>query len=161
MGSNMGDRIAYLRFGREALREGLEAQAIEQSPVYQTEPVDVSVQDRDRLFLNAVVIMQSGLAPRRCLEICQDIERRAGRVASERANAPRPLDIDILYAGDLVIGETGLVVPHPRWHCRRFVLRPLADLRPRKLLPLAGDTVSNLLDELDENARVDVFRKSW
>lgn len=157
----MGDRLRNLVFGRDALRDALGEEGFEQSPVYQTDPVGVSEQDRKHLFLNAVIILQTTLDPRRCLDICRDIERRAGRTAPERANAPRPLDIDILYAGETVIRENDLVVPHPRWQRRRFVLRPLADLRPRKRLPLAGDTVSNLLDELDENAKVDILRRSW
>lgn len=161
IGSNMGDRVGGLIAARDGLRVALKATHVEQSPIYATEPIDVSARDRRHVFLNAVLILDADIDPHRCLDVCRRIERRAGRVSTEKVNAPRPLDIDIVYAGETVIGETDLTVPHPRWSRRRFVLRPLAELRPDKLLPLASNTVSNLLDELDENAKVEVFREHW
>ncbi len=75
----------------------------------------------------------------------QRIEADAGRTRAALRNGPRPLDLDLLLYGDLVLGLPGLVLPHPRMASRRFVLAPLADLRPDLVVPGTGRTVSALL----------------
>ncbi len=75
----------------------------------------------------------------------QRIEADAGRTPTTLRDGPRPLDLDLLLYGDLVLDLPGLVLPHPRMANRRFVLAPLADLRPDLVVPGTGRTVSALL----------------
>lgn len=75
----------------------------------------------------------------------QRIETEAGRTRTALRDGPRPLDLDLLLYGDLVLVLSALVVPHPRMASRRFVLAPLADLRPDLVVPGTGRTVSALL----------------
>lgn len=69
-----------------------------------------------------------------------------GRVRTGDRNAPRIIDIDILYAGDFIVHEPGLVLPHPRWAEREFVVQPLADVRPDLVLPGTGSKVREVLE---------------
>jgi 2-amino-4-hydroxy-6-hydroxymethyldihydropteridine diphosphokinase len=112
------------------------------SPLYRTEPVGGPPQPD---FLNAVAAGVTRLAPLDLLGLLRDLERAAGRVFSAERNGPRPLDLDLLLYGDLEIDLPGLVVPHPRLAERRFVLAPLADLRPGLVVPGTGLSVRSLL----------------
>lgn len=161
LGSNMGDRLANLIRARNGLRTLLGADALEQSSVYETEPIGVAGCERHLAFLNAVVICRTERDPRQCLCICRSLEEQAGRVRGAQSNAPRPLDIDIIYADNLVIAEADLIIPHPRWSTRRFVLRPLSELRPELMPPGASDSISKLLDDLGENGKVELFAENW
>jgi 2-amino-4-hydroxy-6-hydroxymethyldihydropteridine diphosphokinase len=125
MGSNMGDRARHLADAIEPLTG-----VVAVSPVYETEPVGGPSQGA---FLNVVVELGTPLSPRQLLGVAHRLESAAGRVRSEHWG-PRPLDVDVLLVGDLVVDEPDLVVPHPRMWQRRFVLAPLADLAP-ELVP--------------------------
>ncbi len=142
LGSNLGDREAHLRFAMERLRTLLADLRV--SPFFETEPQDVSPQP---LFLNAAVIGVSSLDARPLLDALLAIERERGR---ERpyAGAPRTLDLDLVLFGDRTFEEPGLVVPHPRFRQRRFVLEPLAAIAPEMVDPATGKTVGELLAEL-------------
>ncbi len=87
----------------------------------------------------------------RLLSFCQDLERLAGRVRSGIYGEARPLDIDILYMGGLTIESERLTLPHSRAHLRRFVLKPLADIRPHLILPLQHCDVATLLATLQSD----------
>ena len=130
LGSNLGDRWAYLRQAVDSLPD-----LVAVSPVYETEPVGGPPGQGP--FLNAVVELHTDLSPRQLLELARRLEAGAGRRRGER-HGPRTLDVDVLLVGDLVVDQPDLVVPHPRMHERRFVLRPLADLAP-ELVPEGGD----------------------
>jgi len=122
LGSNLGDRRATLRRAVAALPD-----LVATSPVYETEPVGgPGGQPR---FLNLVVELETERSPRQLLELARRLEAAAGRVRGV-PGGPRTLDIDVLLVGDLQVAEEDLVVPHPRMARRRFVLEPLADLRP-------------------------------
>ena len=99
------------------------------------------------MFLNAAAVGSTALAPRAILDALLAIEQERGR---ERpyVNAPRTLDLDLILLGDVVLEEPGLVVPHPRFRERRFVLEPLAAVAPELQDPVSGKTVSALLSEL-------------
>jgi 2-amino-4-hydroxy-6-hydroxymethyldihydropteridine diphosphokinase len=126
LGSNLGDRWAHLREAVAGLPD-----VVAVSPVYETEPVGGPAGQGP--FLNAVVELDTELSPRDLLEVARRLEAAAGRRRVEH-HGPRTLDVDVLLVGDVVVDEPDLVVPHPRMHERRFVLRPLADLAP-DLLP--------------------------
>jgi 2-amino-4-hydroxy-6-hydroxymethyldihydropteridine diphosphokinase len=94
------------------------------------------------------------LPPFELLGLLKELEAEAGRVPSATPDGPRTLDLDLLLYGGLRIDLPGLVVPHPRLMVRRFVLAPLADLLPDRLVPGTGKTVARLLEEAPP-ARVD------
>lgn len=112
------------------------------SPLYRTAPVGGPPQPD---FLNAVAVGRTSLAPVALLDVLHRIEADAGRRHTPLRDGPRPLDLDLLLYGDLVLELPGLVLPHPRMASRRFVLAPLADLRPDLVVPGTGWTVSALL----------------
>lgn len=126
IGSNLGDRLAYLQLAvdRLATAEGITVVAV--SPVYETDPVGGPVQDD---FLNAVVAVETTLAPHALLAVAQGAEAAARRVRTERWG-PRTLDVDVLLVDDLVSDDPVLTIPHPRMGERAFVLAPLHDVAP-------------------------------
>ena len=140
LGSNLGDRHGHLDYAISRLQTIL--RDLEVSQYRETAPVDV--RGPQRLFLNAAVIGATTLPAREVLETLLAIERERGR---ERpfANAPRTLDLDLILYGGAVIDEPGLVVPHPRFRERRFVLEPLAEIAPALVDPVSGSTIRELL----------------
>ena len=147
LGSNRGNRLGHLRRAVRRLAALPGARVVARSRVYETEPVDVPDAYRSLAFLNAVVIVEWSGTARGLLAAAKAFERAAGRRPGER-NAPRPLDIDILYAGDATESRAELTVPHPRWDERRFVLEPLAELRPDAKPPGSRRTVAQALAAL-------------
>lgn len=134
LGSNLGDRLAHLQSAVDGLAaaEGVEVVAV--SAVYETAPVGGPEQGP---YLNAVVAVETALAPRALLGIGQHLEAAAARVRDVRWG-PRTLDVDVLLVGDTRVDEPDLVVPHPRMHERDFVLAPLADVAPHLVAAPAG-----------------------
>ena len=139
LGSNLGDRERHLREAVTALRPSLDTLRV--SSLHDTDPVGVGRQPR---FLNAAAVGRTTLPARDLLNTLLEIERRFGR---ERpfAGAPRTLDLDLILYGSLVIDEPGLIVPHPRFRERAFVLEPLAEIAPDWRDPVTGRTVLELL----------------
>ncbi len=126
LGSNLGDRLAYLQAGVDGLAgvPGMRVDAL--SRVYETAPVGGPPQD---LYLNAVVAVDTELDPYALLDLAQQLERDARRVRAERFG-PRTLDVDVLIYDDLVLDDPRLILPHPRMWERGFVLAPLRDVAP-------------------------------
>lgn len=139
LGSNLGDRVAHLRFGRRELARWVEGMRC--SALYETEPREVTDQPS---FLNACCAGRTSLRPEEVLSRCREIEAAAGRRREGRRFGPRTLDIDLLLYGDRVVRGPGLEVPHPRMADRAFVLVPLAEVAPEWLHPDAGVTVGEL-----------------
>jgi len=148
LGSNLGDRLAALKGAVAALERRERARVIARSPLYETEPVEVPAEWQGLRFLNAVVILDWPETPDALLAIAHALEAEAGRVRTTLRNEPRPLDLDIIYVDQLVIRTDRLIVPHPRWAERRFVVAPLADVRPELILPGQTDTVRTILERL-------------
>ena len=134
LGSNLGDRWAYLRAAVAELRRVDSVVAV--SPVYETEPVGGP--EGQGAYLNAVVELSTSRSARELLELGQEMENRAGRVRGERFG-PRTLDVDVLLFGEATLSDPDLLVPHPRMWERRFVLAPLSDLDPG-LVPYGWET---------------------
>ncbi len=126
IGSNLGDRLAHLQLGVDALARvpGVRVAAV--SGVYETAPVGGPPQDA---FLNAVVAIDTDLTEEELLHQCQQIEELAARERAERWG-PRTLDVDILLVDDTVFHSADLDIPHPRMWERGFVLAPLRDVAP-------------------------------
>jgi 2-amino-4-hydroxy-6-hydroxymethyldihydropteridine diphosphokinase len=140
LGSNLGDREAHLGFAIRRLSSMLSN--LRQSRWYDTAPVGVDP-DQPR-YLNGVVAGQTTLGARALLDELLAIEQAAGRTRPSPL-APRTLDLDLILYGDQRIHEPGLVVPHPRFRERLFVLEPLADIAPDLVDPESGRTISALL----------------
>lgn len=160
LGSNVGDRLRRLQQARQFLSSISVGQQELASPVYETEPIDCAADAP--LFLNAVIEIEFAKTPRALLEQTLAYEREHGRDRSAGHNAPRTIDIDILYFGEIVVHEPGLVIPHPRLVERRFVLLPLSMIRPELVLPGTGKTVATLLRELPGRAEeVRLLQRDW
>jgi 2-amino-4-hydroxy-6-hydroxymethyldihydropteridine diphosphokinase len=127
LGSNVGDRLANLRAARDALeRHGMRVTAA--SAVYETEAQDGAVGQDD--FLNACIVVDSGLGPGGLLRACKDVEVALGRDLTAPRHAPRPIDIDVLLIEGRDHDAPDLRVPHAELMHRRFVLEPLLELDP-------------------------------
>jgi 2-amino-4-hydroxy-6-hydroxymethyldihydropteridine diphosphokinase len=148
LGSNLGDRASALKTATETISGFTKTGIVEASPVYETEPVDVSTEHEHLPFLNTVIIIETDIEPHDLHEELQEIEHEMGRTDTQEMNVPRPIDIDIIYAGDLQIGTEQLTIPHLRWQERRFVVQPLSDVRPDLILPGQSKMVSEILEEL-------------
>jgi 2-amino-4-hydroxy-6-hydroxymethyldihydropteridine diphosphokinase len=143
LGSNMGNRIKNMSSAMKSLSE--QTTIIQVSSVYETEPVGYL---RQRRFLNAVIRISTMLSPEQLLRYVKDIESSGGRTPSFR-NAPRPIDIDILFYDDIVFHSEQLIIPHPRLAERAFVLVPLSEIAPDLHHPENGKTADELLHTLD------------
>jgi 2-amino-4-hydroxy-6-hydroxymethyldihydropteridine diphosphokinase len=141
VGSNLGDRWARLAAAARALRREPRIALLRASRVYDAAPLGPP-QPR---YLNAALELEVDVPPLALLRILQRIERSAGRKRTPVRWSARPLDLDILLFGDEVIRRPRLVVPHPGLAVRRFVLAPLAELCPERLVPGTGRTVAQLL----------------
>lgn len=149
LGSNLGDREGRLREALVRL-EAAEIHVLRRSRIYETEPQDVHDQP---WFLNLVVEAETLLYPMQLLDRTQHIENELGRKRL-KPKGPRSIDIDILLYGNAVIKSSRLEIPHPRFHERRFVLEPLADLVPDLRHPLNRKTVREMLsDTHDQTVR--------
>jgi 2-amino-4-hydroxy-6-hydroxymethyldihydropteridine diphosphokinase len=143
LGSNLGDRAAHLDHAVGRLRSLLRHLRI--SSYHPTAPVGVV--GPQPMYLNAAVVGFAELPPRALLEALLGIEAERGRERPE-PNAPRTLDLDLILFGGRVIAEPGLIVPHPRFRERRFVLEPLVEIDPELVDPVSGLTVAALLRAL-------------
>ncbi|MFC1918657.1 2-amino-4-hydroxy-6-hydroxymethyldihydropteridine diphosphokinase [Chloroflexota bacterium] len=139
LGSNLGNRRENLDRALELLSRRLQVEQV--SSLYDTEPVGNVNQPR---FLNAVCRVCTALVPAELLNLAKGIEMKLGRVPG-KANAPRPIDIDILFYGDQVIETPELVIPHPRLPERAFVLVPMGEVAPELVHPVSSKTINELL----------------
>jgi 2-amino-4-hydroxy-6-hydroxymethyldihydropteridine diphosphokinase len=160
LGSNLGDRLENLRKARAAVAQlPRVSEPILSSAVYSTSPIDCEPGARD--FLNAVVEIDYEGDPRDLLRQMKAIESSLGRTAGYARNVSRAIDLDLLYAGSLQIDEGKLQLPHPRMHDRRFVLQPLADIRPELILPGQEKPVSEVLASLTQVDKVERLTENW
>ena len=143
IGSNMGDREKNLEFGIEKLKQMPSVRNVRVSDFIETEPYGMSDQD---MFLNGAVRLETLSEPEELLEKLHEIEAEAKR---ERVVhwGPRTLDLDIIFADDLVYESADLIIPHIDMHNREFVLRPMAQLCPGKVHPVLHKTVLQMLQE--------------
>ena len=150
LGANLPGRCGPPPATLAAAKEAMEKRGIRvlrSSATYLTAPVPASDQP---WYHNAVVHVETDLSPLRLLEALQEIESDLGRVRGAR-NAARIIDLDLLAYNDEILDRPELIVPHPRMHERAFVLTPLRDIAPDWAHPVLGETVSGLLENMDNN----------
>ncbi len=152
-GSNVGDRLDFCDRAVTLLSLLPHSQLVKVSSLYETEPVNDGAAPGDGWFLNGVAHLETDITPRSLLAACREIELAFGRDQVHR-NGPRTLDLDILFYGNRVIDEQGLVIPHPRLHCRRFVLVPMVELAHDWQHPISRRTMQALLNELHDSSFV-------
>lgn len=153
LGSNQGDRLDELVQARSWL--SLSGKVAASSALYTTEPVGPGSND----YFNAVIAIETTLAPTAVLSVAKRWERDRGRLLPVKRWTDRPVDIDIIACEALVFEHDTLRIPHPEMKHRRFVLQPLADIEPGWKHPLSGETVSNLLAQAPEIRMVLTVRK--
>jgi len=149
LGSNLGDRERHLRDALDALEQDIHDLRV--SPFYDTEPIDMP--GNPSRVLNAAAVGETSLSARDLLHRLLAVERQLGR---ERPypGASRTVDLDLILYGNAVIDEPPeLVVPHPRFRERLFVLQPMADVAADWIDPVSGFTVANLLRSLTGTKR--------
>ena len=154
LGSNMGDRGAYLRFALKSLADHEGVQPIRGSSIYETDAWGPVEQDK---YLNACLELETSLSPDELLSLCQEIEASAGRTRDVRWG-PRTLDIDILLYDDLTIDTPRLAIPHPRMKQRLFVLVPLMELEEE--VPVLG-SLADLMEALPPQGLVARTDEQW
>jgi GTP cyclohydrolase-4 len=154
LGANLGDREQNLLRGLVLLHKKARVQRL--SSIYETEPVDYAEQPK---FLNCVGQVVTSLQPLELLEYCKSIEQALGRRPSF-PNAPRPLDLDILFYDSRTVSLPGLSIPHPRLAERAFVLVPLAELAPDLVHPGLGKTVGELAAGVTGKEGVTIWKPS-
>lgn len=152
IGSNLGDRLGYIREAKRKLEQSQEIVIRRASSVYETEPVGYCVKgqgsggDEQPWFLNMVTELETTLKPLSLLELLLGIENRMGRKRNKK-HGPRNIDLDLLLYDDVILDSDKLTLPHPRMHRRKFVLVPLAEIAPTVVHPSLKKTVEELLEE--------------
>ncbi|MFN0075516.1 MAG: 2-amino-4-hydroxy-6-hydroxymethyldihydropteridine diphosphokinase [Prosthecobacter sp.] len=152
LGSNLGDRAANMQRGIELLLASVPGiKLAASSPIYETDPVDCA--PGTQAFLNNVIEVEAACTPSELHAHLKAVELALGRPAQRERNSPRTLDLDLLYADEVISTNPDLILPHPRMHLRNFVMRPLADIRPELILPGFLQPVSAFLKK-DTSARL-------
>lgn len=162
LGSNIPDRLGHLVNARQAIERRADCSVDASSKVYETEPVDVLPEHQDKPFLNAALLVSTTLTPVEFSKAVHQIEDNFGRERSATdKNAPRPIDIDLVAAGDTVVDLPGLKLPHSRWHERRFVVQPVNDLCPDIKIPGQTRSVAEILKALPPRPIASPFAEQW
>ena len=136
LGANLGDAANTVRQALQDLSTLPHSDVLRASPLYRTAPIEATGPD----FINAVALIDTTLPALDLLHALQALETKAGRERPYR-NAPRTLDLDLIFYGDVQLDTPVLTLPHPRWQERAFVLRPLADICPERVTPAMLDAV--------------------
>ncbi|MGL4489066.1 MAG: 2-amino-4-hydroxy-6-hydroxymethyldihydropteridine diphosphokinase [Rhizobiaceae bacterium] len=155
LGGNLGDPLAAMREALRRLDADEHCKLVSGSSVWRTPPWGLTDQPD---FLNACAKLTTSLSPRSFLELCLKIEQDLKRVRDVRWG-PRSIDIDILFFGDQMISEPGLMVPHPRIAERAFVLVPLAEIAGER--NINGRTLAQLAFASDQTGMKKLEDKGW
>jgi 2-amino-4-hydroxy-6-hydroxymethyldihydropteridine diphosphokinase len=151
LGSNQGNKDGNLRQSLHALERSQTVTITAISKFYCSAPVGYLQQD---WFLNAVVQARTDLRPLSLLQKLKMLEFEGGREKTRIRFGPRPIDLDLLLYDQQVIDTPVLILPHPRMHKRRFVLKPFCDINPEVIHPILKVTVEELLSRIDDSDQV-------
>ena len=150
IGSNLGNRRNNIEKALELLHSD-DCTVDSISPIYETEPWGNPDQPH---FLNLVLKLSTDLSPEDLLYKIHTIEEKCGRKRTGLIYSPRPMDIDILIYGSLIVAGNRLTIPHPQMTNRLFVLIPMADLVPELRHPVSGETVIELIQKCTDKSKV-------
>jgi 2-amino-4-hydroxy-6-hydroxymethyldihydropteridine diphosphokinase len=150
LGSNVGERHRFLNAAAHELKRLDRTKAIWSSSVYETEPFGKHDQPK---FLNAVVELETELAPPELLHHVKALEQRVGRTPSERWG-PREIDVDILLYDGVVHDDENLKVPHAELEKRRFFLVPFREIAPEVVHPISGMTIEEMANACRDTGKV-------
>jgi 2-amino-4-hydroxy-6-hydroxymethyldihydropteridine diphosphokinase len=153
LGSNMGNRLDLLEHARRLISRNI-GKVTQTSSIYETESWGFI---SENMFLNQVLLVETELLPEVMLDRILDIEKSLGRERSGEKYSSRSIDIDILFYGDQVIDQSGLVIPHPRIQDRLFTLIPLNEIDPGMIHPLFKKTIRELLEECNDHLKVSLY----
>lgn len=128
LGANLGDAVVTVQQSLRHLAALPETQLVKASSLYRSAPYEAQGPD----FINAIALVQTHLSPLALLHALQALELQSGRERPYK-NAPRTLDLDLIFYGDTAMATQELTLPHPRWHERAFVLLPLAEVWPERV----------------------------
>ncbi len=153
LGSNLGDRVNYLRDSIQQMGDIINVEKV--SRLYVAAPLGYVRHDA---FINAAIQGTTELRPMDLLKGLQQIERDMGRLPGVQYG-PRPIDLDILFYDSIEMETLNLTIPHPRLAQRAFVLRPLVDIAPKLMHPVLYYTVSELLQDADDANQVKLYEQ--
>ncbi len=156
VGANLGDPLATINRAMRLIKRNRSIRFLRISPLYKTEAVGPVQPD----FLNGVLKIETTLAPLDLLKKLFSVEKKLGRVRREKWG-PRIVDLDLLTYGAELCRTRKLILPHPRYHRRRFVLVPLCDIAPRARHPRLQRTHKSLLDKLTLKGQRVSIAASW
>jgi 2-amino-4-hydroxy-6-hydroxymethyldihydropteridine diphosphokinase len=154
VGSNLEEPLRQCRLALQNIAAVNDTRMLRTSSFYLTEPIGVTEQNQ---FVNAVAEIRTDLSPRALLNALKDIEQQMGRRESLRWG-PRIIDLDIILYGQNIVNESGLVIPHPEFHKRRFVLVPLCEISSYMIHPAFGISMQGLLIRLENDDRSNVVK---
>ncbi|GIN58017.1 2-amino-4-hydroxy-6-hydroxymethyldihydropteridine diphosphokinase [Lederbergia ruris] len=155
LGSNIGDRLGYLKQAIQSIKNCAEIRIEKLSSIYETEPIGYTDQDQ---FLNMVIKISTSLSPHQLLKHCLEIEREIGRIR-EFKWGPRVIDLDILLYNKENVVMKDLQIPHPRMNERAFVLIPLMEIDSSLVLPSSNAPLVEILDEIPDKEGVRLWKQ--
>ena len=158
LGSNLGNRLAFLRGGRDSLTSRFDITLLHSSGVYETAAAGGPANSPP--YLNAVLQIETPLSPRDLLAACLAVEDEFGRTRPLMW-APRTLDIDLLLYGEILIDEPDLRIPHPCLPERAFVLVPLSEIAPDQVHPVRRQTIRAMVEALPPGSDLVPIRATW
>ena len=153
LGSNLGDRERHINAAISAF-QSYAIYDVKSAPLYETDPVGLTDQPS---FLNTAIFFKCELPALEILRIALEIEQAMGRKRRIKWG-PRTIDIDIIFYGNDKIAHEQLVVPHPRFAKRKFVLVPVSDLIPEFVPPGFANTISQILQVCPDDSKVQIFK---
>ncbi len=149
IGGNLGDRLKNISLCQKAIEAQI-GHIVTFSPVYETDPWGF---EHERSFYNQVLLVQSNLLPEQVMQKCLKIEQSLGRKRHNTMEyAGRIMDIDIVFYDDQIIEGSDLIVPHPRFKDRLFVLVPLTDIAPDFIDPQSGKSIETLKENCQDKS---------
>jgi len=155
LGSNIEPRERYLCRAVDLLKQ---VGAIEKlAPLYETSPYGIAQQP---YFLNSALLLKTVQEPLALLRTLKELELRLGRRHRQRWG-PREIDLDIIFYDQLILLSDELIIPHPDYRNRRFVLQPLVDMAPSFVAPDAGEPLKSLLAQCPDQTQLRMYKKDW
>jgi 2-amino-4-hydroxy-6-hydroxymethyldihydropteridine diphosphokinase len=158
IGSNLGNRIGYIKKALVLLKKTGAVHLKKISPVYETEPIGGP--KKQSWYLNLAAKVRTDLSPEELLILLKGVEKRAGRKTRKKKWSAREIDLDILLCGKRVIFGKDLKVPHPLMHKRFFVLKPLSDIAMNLKHPVFNVSINRLLKMLKPATRAVAIEKA-